>query len=89
MLVTAKPHTDKTVILVPGDHPFVAHESNVDYGTATFVSSVRLTVAVCNGKGHMQADASPKLLRTLRAGLLTSPRVVNEVCAYCRPLFTQ
>jgi hypothetical protein len=86
MLVTPKPHTDKTITLLPGDHPFITHESNVDYGGATFVSSVRLSTAIRNGKGVIQADAPAKLLRTLRAGLLTSPRVVNEVAEYCRAL---
>jgi hypothetical protein len=34
MLVSVKPHTDRTLVLEEGDHPFVRHPSSVDFGTA-------------------------------------------------------
>lgn len=43
LLVTAKRHTDRTTMLLPGDHPFVRHESHVDYGTAKFIPVSRLS----------------------------------------------
>ena len=33
MLVSLKPHTDRTLVLDQGDHPFVDHPSSVDFGT--------------------------------------------------------
>jgi hypothetical protein len=42
MLVTVKMHTDRTLHLHVGDHPFVRHESAVDFGTATYVPPPRL-----------------------------------------------
>ncbi|HET8649067.1 MAG TPA: hypothetical protein VFL95_03430 [Gemmatimonadales bacterium] len=32
--VTARSYTDATVILQPGDHPFIRHATSVDYGGA-------------------------------------------------------
>ena len=36
MVVSKRKHTDPTTLLVPGEHPFLKHPSNVDYGSAKF-----------------------------------------------------
>lgn len=87
MLVTARPHTDKTVVLVPGDHPFIRHESNVDYGAARFLPQGRLNDALASGRWHLQADMSATLLRRVREGLLTSQRVIHDIADHCRERF--
>lgn len=87
MLVTSRAHTDKTVTLVPGDHPFVQHESNVDFGSAILVRSGRFQRAMQGGRCHFQPDMNASLLRRLRGGLLASPRTVHWIADHCRARF--
>ena len=87
MLVSEKPHTDRTVTLVEGDHPFIQHPSNVDYRTATFFLVRKLEAALSLGTCHLEADMSGQLIVKVRTGLLGSPRTVNAIADYCRPLF--
>ena len=87
MLVTARAHTDKTVQLMPGDHPFVRHESNVDFGSAVLVHLDRFQRAVELGKCHPQPDIDAHLLQRLRAGLLASPRTVHWLVERCQLRF--
>lgn len=87
MMVSAKPHTDDTVVIVAGDHPFVQWESNVDYGSARFVPVSKLASASAQGRLRLQQDMSPGLLARVRAGLLASSRTIHEIKDRCRPLF--
>jgi hypothetical protein len=88
MLVTVKTHTDRTLHLDVGDHPFVRHESAVDFGTAKYVPAVRLQDGLASGRATLAEDMSADLLTRVRAGLLASARTPNDVADYCRPLFT-
>ncbi len=87
MLVSVKPHTDKTVQLDVGDHPFVKHPSNVDYSTATFVPSSRLEQRIASGVIALDADLSAQVLEWIRRGLLSSSRTINAIGEYCRALW--
>lgn len=86
-VVTARPHTDKTVVLGAGDHPFIRHESNVDYGSATFLVVSKLQSALEAGRCHPEPDMSPDLLERVRRGLLASPRTIHAIAEYCREVF--
>lgn len=88
MLVTVKPHTDRTLHLEVGDHPFVRHTSAVDFGTATYAPAARLQNALASGRATLADDMSADLLARVRAGLLASARTPDDVAEYCRPLFT-
>jgi hypothetical protein len=88
MLVTVKMHTDRTLHLHVGDHPFVRHESAVDFGTATYVPAEKLQEALASGRATLAADMSADLLARVRAGLLASARTPNDVADHCRALFT-
>ncbi|WP_353267810.1 hypothetical protein [Gemmatimonas sp.] len=83
-VVTERGHTDRTVRLEVGDHPFIRHPSNVDYGTAKFAPAGRLTEALSTGKADLDLDASTVLLGRLCEGLLTSSRTPNVVAAALR-----
>jgi hypothetical protein len=87
MLRTATRFTDTTLVLRPGDHPFVRHESSVHYSTARWFSVSSILAAVSRGRCHLLPDASDDLLRKVRAGLLASPFTVNAVRDYCRLRF--
>lgn len=87
MLVTAKPHTDRTVAVHAGDHPFVRHESHVAFGSARFFPAARLEARIRSNDIKPAADMTPVLLAKVRAGLLDSSRTIHEIKDYCRQLF--
>jgi hypothetical protein len=87
MLVSQKPHSDRTVLLAAGDHPFIKHASAVDFGTATYFPSSRLEAALSSGRATLAADMSADLLDRVRRGLLESGRTPNAVADHCRSLF--
>ena len=87
MLRTATRFTDTTLVLHPGDHPFVRHESSVHYSTARWFRVSSILAAVRGGRCHLMPDASEDLLGRVRAGLLASPFTVNAVRDYCRQRF--
>jgi hypothetical protein len=87
MVVTTRQHTDKSVILRAGDHPFIQHDSSLDYGGALRLKVNRLLAAVKNDKCELQPDMSPELLKRVRDGLLVCPRTVHHIVDYCQPRF--
>ena len=87
MLRTRKRHTDKTVILKPGDHPFVKHESSVHYSDANFMRVDRIYDAVENGHITPRENMSPELLKRLRKGILKSAHTPHSVKDYCKERF--
>jgi hypothetical protein len=87
MLRTVHSYTDATLILNPGDHPFVRHDSCVHYSTAKLFSIPKIQSAITLGKCHLREDMSIDLLTRVRKGLLESPYTVNAIREYCRPFF--
>lgn len=87
MLVTVKEHTDRTLQLQAGDHPFIRHPSAVDFGTAKYAPAAKLEDALSSGRATLAEDMSAALLARVRAGLLASGRTPNDVADYCRALF--
>jgi hypothetical protein len=81
MVVSEKPHTDKTVTLNVGDHPFFQHASNIDFGTAKLFPRVKLENQV-HAKGKLRQDVSPALLERARAGVFGSSRCPNYIKEY-------
>ena len=86
--VTSKQtHSDKTVILKPGDHPFINHESVINYQDVGERSiklveqllATRTTEFPCTAHD----PCSQQLLQRIRAGLIDSkltPRGIKEKC---------
>lgn len=87
MLVTARAHTDKTVALVVGDHPFIQHDSNIDYSKATFAPAKKLNAAIGSGAARLDDDMEPAILHAVACGLLSSSRTANYLVTHCQPLF--
>lgn len=87
MLRTAKHFTDETLILAPGDHPFIRHPTAVHYSSARWFSVEALRTAIDKGRCHPREPASPDLLKNCRKGLLSSPFTVHAIRDYCRPLW--
>jgi hypothetical protein len=82
---------DETVILQPGDHPFITKKSVVHYEDAQFMPlarveqllAMRSTKIVCEQK-HC---CTYKLIERLREGLLKSKRTAKGIKEYCRSLW--
>lgn len=87
MVVTARDHTDKTVTLPAGCHPFIKHDSNVDYGTATIILATKLAAVIKSKRCKLAADLPSKLLDEVRAGLRVSGRTANYVVEHCKGRF--
>lgn len=82
MLRTATEHTDSTVILQPGDHPFVRHPSSVDYSEIRRFKLSSILRAVAIGDCHPRESLSRALLKKVQAGLLLSPHTVHALKDY-------
>lgn len=87
MLVSERVHTERTVCLEVGDHPFIRHASAVDFGTARYAPTAKLEAAVARSRASLGADMSVSLLARVRKGLLDSSHTPNEIVHRCRPLF--
>ena len=86
-VVTTRSHTDKTCTLNVGDHPFIRHQSNIDYGSANFVPLSRLQEWLTSGQATLQPNLPPDLLVVIQQGLLKSSRTIHAIADHCRPLF--
>ncbi len=85
MVVSEKPHTDKTVTLNVGDHPFFQHTSNIDYGTAKLFPRAKLENQI-NARGKLARRLS-RAARKARAGILGSSRTPNYIKEYFEARF--
>ena len=83
-IVTERPHTNKTVQLNVGDHPFIRHASNVDFGSARYANSVTLTERMALADVVRAESFDAPVLSRLQHGLLTSSHTINEIAAYVR-----
>ena len=79
MAVSSKSHTDKTLSLVVGDHPWIRRETNIDYGAARSFPVAKLLAANERGQLTLEADMSPDLLERVQQGLLASSRTIHAV----------
>ena len=83
MLLTEKWHTDETVILEPGDHPFITRKSSVHFSTAKLYRVAMIQNAIKRGRCSLKSDMTPELLVRVRQGLLDSTFTVNVIREYC------
>ena len=71
---TERPHSDKTVVIQPGEHRFVDRPTVVFFADARFANlTTLLDAAVNQGTASQHAPLDPALLRRVQAGLLASP----------------
>jgi hypothetical protein len=88
-IVTERAHTDKTVRLDHGDHPFIKHPSNVDFGAARYAFVAKLAEAIARGEASLDDDVAETLLMRMQRGLLESSHTINEIAAYVRSVLPE
>ena len=86
-LVTERAHTERTVRLDVGDHAFIKHASNVDFGSAKYAPAAKLEAALAAQRATLGEDMSASLLARVRNGIVASSHTPNEIVAYCRVKF--
>ena len=85
-----KPSSETTVILNPGDHPFITHESVVYYKDADKLNLRTVESAINRQSGFVDIvcqqhqPCSAALLQRIQEGLLASPLVKKGIKEYCR-----
>ncbi|MDT8369702.1 MAG: hypothetical protein RQ745_10880 [Longimicrobiales bacterium] len=83
-LTTRRRGSDLTVVLRPGDHPFVVRETVVFYADARLVVTEQLENLISAGATSTHAPCSPQLLERIQAGVFSSPFTPGLVRGYCR-----
>lgn len=85
-LTTQRPHSDTTVVLQPGDHPFIRHPTVVNYSDARLVNAPQLDAAINAGICRQLDPVTPAVLNRIQTGLLLSPFTPNKIKAEYRTL---
>ena len=88
MVRTATKFTDETVLLEPGDHPFINRTSSVHYSSANVFRVNRLQKGFEERYCYLKEDMSQELLERVREGLAKSPFTVPAIRDYCADRFT-
>lgn len=86
-LTTLRPHSDETVILKPGDHPFVQHPTCVYYSDARITTVARLEAGLRHGHAFRREDMDATLVERVRDGLFRSPFTVQVLRERLRDFF--
>ena len=87
MVVTQKPHSDTTTVLRAGNHPFIKHDSCVNYSTARTMSVTSIERLLKDGDAQLKSPLAPQLLTVVRQGLITSDFTVNSIREHFRSEF--
>lgn len=89
MVVSEKSTTDKTTTLDAGDHPFIQHPSNLDYGGAKSFDVARLENEIRTVNHALREDLSVQLFEKVRKGLYASSNTIEWMKTYCRAHFDE
>ena len=82
-LTSFRPGVDETVILNPGDHPFVRHKTVINYGDARFTCTKLIDKAYERGLATIKQPASAELQERIKNGLLESKEPPKNIKEYC------
>jgi hypothetical protein len=83
-LVTARTKTERLVVLKPGEHPFIKHESAISYLFSKIRSVADIEALLANGFASRKEPLSPDVLCRVQAGVVDSDFTPNGVRAYYR-----
>jgi molybdopterin-guanine dinucleotide biosynthesis protein A len=86
-LTTLRQHSDRTCILVPGDHPFIRRETAVAYNETIRITAERLTRAFQNGNASTRQPVSAAVLEAIRKGFFVSEGTPHDFKDMARQQF--
>jgi hypothetical protein len=86
-LTSVKPHSDRTVTLLPGDHPFVRHETVAEFRDVRRITSAALQGAIARREAFPREPVTPQVLERLREGVFRSPFTTNAMLEIARTEF--
>jgi hypothetical protein len=75
---TRRNDSDAACILQANEHPFVHHETCVNYGGAKVVSNAQIEILLKKGLLTHHASVSTELLQRIREGAASSERMALE-----------
>lgn len=78
-LTTQRTHSDTTVVLQKGEHPFVQHPTVVHYIDARIIDAKQLERAIEAGTFRSHSDCTQATLQRIQEGLFTSPFTPQKV----------
>lgn len=83
-VTTRRKRSEALVVLHPGDHPFIAHESVIAYSYARIRTVEDIEAALLNGTAKKREPVSEQLLKRAQAGLLDSDFTPNGIRHFFR-----
>lgn len=83
-VTTLRRMSETLVVLRPGDHPFLRHDSVISYAYSKITTVEAIETAILNGTAKLREPVSEAVLRRVRAGLLDSDFTPNGVRHYYR-----
>jgi hypothetical protein len=83
-VTTLRNSKDQTVILRPGDHPFIRHESTIFYGDAMIVDERRLRSEIAAGLALAREKCPSATLKLVQDGVAASPFTRPKFLRFCR-----
>lgn len=86
-LSTMRAHSDQTVTIQVGEHPFIQHDTCAVYSDVRRTTVEKLHQAEANRQLARRDGASAQLLGKLRAGLFASSRTPNTMREMARCQF--
>lgn len=85
-LTTARLGSDRTVVLHTGDHPFIKHETVVNYADAREAPANKIA-QLLDFPGYAHSDCEPGVLALIQDGVIESPFTPNNIREICEDLF--
>ena len=87
-VVSLKPGlvVDESCLLKPGDHPFIRHDSFVDYRFTRLEQAEHVEARVSEGIFDVKEPCSPELIQRIFEGALKSTRISREYKMILRKL---
>ena len=87
-LTKLRPNADTTVILQPGEHPFIKIQSTILYSDSRHIDLLKLSEMLDKGSFKFTCAAHTKcnaqLLAKIQNGLLVSPYTPTDIKDFCR-----
>lgn len=77
-LTTKKDNSDTTVVLQPGDHDFIRHETVVSYADTRIITRQNLITRINEKDFELRKPFDPDKVKLIQSGLLNSPHTPED-----------